>query len=88
MVTSSCVVNCTNRHTKDSKLPFYRIPSNKTPIGARQRREGWKLSTEVIVTPGLKREYQKSEYVVATSSQVDDSFNSVLKKVNWVFETS
>ena len=39
MVTSCCVVNCTNKHTKDSKLPFYRIPSNKTPIGARRRRE-------------------------------------------------
>ena len=36
---SYCVVNCTNKHTKNSKLPFQRIPSNKTPTGARRRRE-------------------------------------------------
>ena len=39
MVTSCCVVNCTNEHTKGSKLLFYRIPANKKPIGARRRRE-------------------------------------------------
>ena len=81
MVTSCCVVNCTNKHTKNSKLQFYRIPSNKTPIGARRRRE-W--------THGLQKEYQKSMYVVATSSRVgNNSFSSVLfKKVNGVSETS
>ena len=51
---------------------------------------GWKLSTEVIGTHGLQKEYQKSMYVVATSSRVgNNSFSSVLfKKVNGVSETS
>ena len=39
MATSCCVVNCRIGILKDSKLPFYRIPSNKTAIGARRRRE-------------------------------------------------
>ena len=50
---------------------------------------GWKLSIEVIGTHWLQEEYQKSVYVIATSSQVgNNSFNSVLiKKRNGVFET-
>ena len=58
-------------------------------LGLDVEENGWKLSTEVIGTHGLQKEYQKSVYVVATSSQVgNNSFNSVLKKINWVFETS
>ena len=55
MVTSCCVINCTNKHTKDSKLPFYRIPLNKPFIGARRRREWLKAinrSDWDALTPG------------------------------------
>ena len=88
MVTSCCVINCNNEHTKDSKLPFYRILSNKTPIGARRRREWLKVISRSDWTHGLQKEYQKSVFVVATSSQVgNNSFNSVLiQKINGVFE--
>ena len=50
---------------------------------------GWKLSIKVIGTHGLQREYQKSVYVVAISSQVGkNSFNSVLiKEIYGVSET-
>ena len=54
MVTS-CVINCTNKQTKDSKLPFYRIPSNKTFVGARHRRQWLKAinrSDWDALTPG------------------------------------
>ena len=88
MVTSCCVVNCINKHTKDSKLPFYKIPSNKAPIGARSRREWLKAISRSDWDTWTQKEYQQSMYVVATSSQVgNNSFNSVLiKKINGVFE--
>ena len=40
---------------------------------------GWKLSTEVTGTHGLLKEYQKSVYVAAISSQVGK--NSIIKKI-------
>ena len=42
-VTSCCVVNCTNKHTRDKINSFYRIPSNKTPILARRKRKWLKV---------------------------------------------
>ena len=59
MDTSCRIVNCTNKHTKDIKLPFDTIPSCKTPIWARHRKEWSKAinrsdwdtwSTETIST--------------------------------------
>ena len=48
---------------------------------------GRKLSTEVIGTHGLQKEYEKHVYLLATSYQVgNNSFNSVLAKVNGVYE--
>lgn len=60
MPDSCCAVGCTNRRTKDSKIPFYRIPRCRTPFESRRRQEWIKAINRADWTTCTDRQISNS----------------------------
>ena len=71
MPDSCCAVSCTNRREGRNKhLQFYIIPSKRTALGRRRRKERMQALDERTEERGQRKRYQDNKYAENISYQV------------------